>query len=532
MMPVKSAIYAGRLVGRPLHRYTLMPMIQRPSVFKSRRSPFQGALAQLCLGLGALLLCGSHASAAATATSASVSTDPTWVSTRMPLESVRPVRHGQVIDELSIEAHQDSYLDRTHPPAQVSDYSMMSAHLRTRTENPRFNGVLDFGGTFATTIENYSNFEVPEASLIWLGTQGDSGREKIVIGRHLEEWSRLDSEWNLGLWQPLNRFDYLNTKEQGLTGLFAGWKRPGFEILAFYSNIFIPEQGSPYELSNGSFRTFSPWFSEPTDRLILFDKTTRVNYDVVMPTVGSVISQHSYGGLIRLGRPDGKGGYLQLAGMRKPRNQIALPFAGHLQIEPDNHYASVTVYPRVEYHTIGSLDVGYRLKSYGFGVAALSEKPDQPEASGDLNYQILEPMTMVSPYAEFRLFKSRLWGPRVRLSALHTWGGNSRVEGPITSNGDVFAARTIFREAASLSVDTILARTSWGWVENSFRWIEEFAEQGTLLSTDFRAYIGANWSVNLGADFLGSRQPVDETHDFISRYRGNDRVSGGVTFVF
>lgn len=449
------------------------------------------------------------------------------------LDSSERERRGRVFDELSFSATQESYLDRNQPPAGITDYSVISAGLRTRTDQPNFNGVLEFSGSFATSVENYSNFELPQANLNWvIGSKADRSHGRVIFGRHLESWSRLDSDWKLGIWQPLNRFDYLRPHEQGLTGVFAGWKHEGFEALLFYSSIYIPEQGPSYELQNGTFRTNNPWFSPPTDTLVLFSKSTRVNYTVEMPAVGSVISQQSFGALVRAATPGKKGAYFQGAGMHKPRNQIALPFSGRLQIEPDNHYASVNVFPQVEYHTVGSIDFGYREPTLGFGFTALTEVPSTPHIRGDLNYQILGPMTMISPYAEVRMFPSRFWGPRVRVSALHTFDGETKVEGPLTSNSSVFAPRTVFREAGSVAVDTTLSRGTWGRLEHSFQWIEEFAEQGTVLMTELRLFMGENWRMNLAADVLGSRQPIDQTHDFISRYRGNDRVSGGVGFVF
>ncbi|MEK6704625.1 MAG: hypothetical protein AABZ06_02450, partial [Bdellovibrionota bacterium] len=62
----------------------------------------------------------------------------------------------------------------------------------------------------------------------------------------------------------------------------------------------------------------------------------------------------------------------------------------------------------------------------------------------------------------------------------------------------------------------------------------DLMRQGTILSADIKYSLQSSWHVGVGADFLGSSRESESTvaTDFIGRYKSNDRIRGGVTYVF
>ena len=42
-------------------------------------------------------------------------------------------------------------------------------------------------------------------------------QSRLTFGRATRDWSVLDQEWGVGLWQPLFRWDYLRPEQMGLT---------------------------------------------------------------------------------------------------------------------------------------------------------------------------------------------------------------------------------------------------------------------------------------------------------------------------
>lgn len=441
-------------------------------------------------------------------------------------------RGESYFDSLTFTFGQESYLSRDAIKSGTSSYTQISSHLRARTESKPLSGTLDIGGSFATDVENYSNIEVPEAYLNWTQENVEVTRARVVVGRKLENWSSLDTDWSLGLIQPLNKFDALRANEQGLTGAFVGWGRGGFDLVGYVSSIYIPEQGAPFELQNGTFSSNSPWFTAPPETLVLFDKNAKVNYKLQTPSIGSIINHPSAGFFVRLKDPTGPGLFSQVSFLRKPRNSLSLPFDGKLRLENTTNYGDVNVYPEVTYHSIGGVDLGYRSNAFSMTLAALHDIPDTPEMRADLTYQKLEPSTLASPSIEVRTFPSSLYGPRIKVSYLRTWGGNASTVGEFASNGNVFGPNLPYRNAVSVSQRSILMRYKRYQLNQSVRWIEELEELGTVLSADVNLHIGEAWKVTASGDFLGSRQETSKTDTFIARFRGNDRFSARLTYIF
>lgn len=441
-------------------------------------------------------------------------------------------RGASYFDELTFTVGQENYLSQNAIKSGTSSYTQISSRLRARTESRPLSGTLDLGGSFATDVENYSNIELPEAYLNWEQENVEVTRARIVVGRKLEMWSSLDSEWDLGLIQPLNKFDGLRVNEQGLTGAFVGWGRGGFDVVGYVSSIYIPEQGAPFELQNGTFSSNSPWFTAPPETLVLFDKNAKVNYKLQTPSIGSIINHPSAGFFMRLKDPTGPGMFAQVSFLRKPRNSLALPFDGKLRLENTTNYGDVNVYPEVTYHSIGAVDMGYRSNAFSFVLAAMRDLPDSPEMRDELTFQRLEPATLAGPSMEVRTFPSSAYGPRVKMSYLRTWGGESSTIGEFASNGNVFGPSLPYRTAASLSERSLLMRWKKYSLDQSIRWVEELEELGTILSADINLKIGDAWRVTATGDFFGSRQETSKTDTFIARFRGNDRFAAKLTYIF
>lgn len=445
---------------------------------------------------------------------------------------------------LALSFGQEAYVSRTPEVTGTTEYTEIGVRARAHTDSKPVSATVELGGSLATDVEDYQNFEVPEvyATATTVDTAAANydpaaSYARVDLGRKKEAWSTLDSEWSSGIVQPLNRFDGLRPSEQGLTGVFAKAGQGGVDVTLFGSPLFIPEQGSPFKNENGRFETSNPWFTAPPDTLILTlgpaPVRSPVNYTLNIPETQSVITQTSLGAMVRVSDPNRKDGfYVQGSALRKPQNALALSFTGKLSLTDDSSYGDVNVYPEVVYHQVYAADVGYTSKFYSFGLAALHEKPEQPTTNAELTTQSFSDMTMLSPSVEFRPFASRVWAPRLRFSYLDTDGGEVSAVGKFAQNGNVFGPRVMFRRAVSASFNTTLYRSRRLNISAGARWIEELSEQGSIFMSDVRFGIGDSWLVAFQADVLGSRQPTTNIDSFIARYRANDRVSGRLTYLF
>ncbi len=452
------------------------------------------------------------------------------------------------VDELSFFMKFESFLNREKPPAGVPDNSQIGAHFRTETEGGFLHGTLELGGSFATGVENYSNVYAPEAFLELQTAEfakaeldGDL-RARLSLGRRLETWSTLDRTWDLGLWEPLNRFDALRPVDQGLTGAFVEAGTGKTKLIVFLSPLFIPEQGGSFTLQNGKFRTSNPWFVEPTDRLILFSATTQVQYDLQTPSTGSVISHASSGALLRYGN-FGDGFHLQTSYAVKPRNQLATPFEGSLKLTDTTSFAAVAIEPKVIYHQIAGAEIGYGVvtadgeRRLSFGLSALMDIPINENPGVNLTYQELERLLLLSPRVSTSFEVGRTSGLELSVSYLASQGGGSTLRGPLASEKAIFGTRVPFREAVALDGRLSIGKGNRTTISLGGRWLEELAENGSLLSADASVDFSMNgntqdWRLSLMGDVLGSRLPPNENVGYVSRYRGNDRWMSQIRFVF
>lgn len=522
------------------------------AIFKGRNRIAHAALTVTAVGLISALSCLPYAHAAESTAKTPLLKTPVQLGAAATSSLQQPhapeAKVQPAVDELTFNMKFESFLNRERPPAGVPDYTQFGAHFRTESDGRYLKGVLELGGSFATAIENYSNVYVPEAyfdvqteNFTEAELNGDS-RARLSVGRRLETWSVLDRTWDLGLWEPLNRFDALRPIDQGLTGAFLEAGTGNVKVVIFASPVFIPEQGGGFTLQNGKFRTTNPWFVEPTDRLILFSETTQVQYDLRTPSTGSVITHASGGALLRYGNFQ-DGFHAQTSYAIKPRNQLSTPFEGSLNLTDTTSYAFVQIEPQVIYHQLAAFELGYSGMSadgergFSVGVSGLADIPMNESPGDGLTYQTLDPLTLFSPHVSAAFDLGRSMDVDLAVSYLTSSGGGFTMRGPFASDKAVFGSRVPFREAVALDGRVAIGKGRRTTVTFGGRWLEELAEQGSLLSADASVDFSMNghtqdWRVSLMGDVLGSRLPANENVGYVSRYRGNDRWMTQIRFIF
>jgi len=377
--------------------------------------------------------------------------------------------------------------------------------------------------------EVHPYFEVPELFV---------GSRKLVplqirLGRKLEPWSELDETWQLGLFQPRFRWDYLHPQSVGLTGAFAEFKQGAFQVIGFASPLYIPERGVPIHVDNGEFSSPSAWFIPPSSRITLFDRETPVKYDLQIPRVSDIIFQLSGGILARM---ETAGGFWSSGAYSiKPMNQLLLGHDAHLRL--DALEVPVKIAPRVAYHQIASLEGGFEAKKYGFALSLLHERPMDRFIGANWTVQTAVPATAVSPAVKFRLGKSRAGPSLLSLGYFRRWGGNGRDAGRDASDISVFESRYPFRSALRLAVSSagVFGLASEN-LTGASRMIYDSSEDGAIWSTEFKYRFSNEWRMNLGADFLATQvaanTPELDSSNFIRRYQVHNRIQAGISYVF
>ncbi|MGE3262232.1 MAG: hypothetical protein AB7K68_10675 [Bacteriovoracia bacterium] len=381
-------------------------------------------------------------------------------------------------------------------------------------------------------IDSESLYGVGEANLRYLNV-GEAyvgykpGNFSVFMGRKRYSWSNLDSYWSLGLFQPRFRWDYLNEKENGLVGIFPSFQTENFSIVAFYSPLFIPEQGAPFDISSGSCKTASPWFSCPSSSIFLFNQQTDVRFSLEIPPVKSLVMHQAAGATVRLGRELGPFG--RISYVHKPINQLILSFEGRLSVSSLD--VPAVIRPRVLYHDLVAADAGWNFDRHSLAASAITERPTRDVTPANWNTQEVVNANLLGFTAKTMPFRESFKYTRFEFAYFRRSGGNSPDQGPfVNPRAATFEPRYAFQNAYSMAVFTPISDK---WARSflfSTKFIFDSLNEGNILVTDLFYRPAGSLLLNLGVDILGSESQRPE--DFISRYQRNDRVRGAVTYAF
>ncbi len=374
----------------------------------------------------------------------------------------------------------------------------------------------------------YQFYGVPEAYRTYRLTTDST----FTFGRKKESWSVADETWQLGMWQPRLRWNYLLPEQQGLTGLFydKDFGDVGFE--AFGSYLCLPDQGSKYNINDGKFESASQYFKFPASSTALFGQNTPVKYSVDMPSYTKLLFQPQVAAKLRLGPQEGF--HSNLAYAYKPMNQIMMAVDGYLDLNSYN--AMVTVHPRILYHHLGTLEGIYSMRELKVWGSITREWPIADSTPPVWTTQQTATSTIAAIGSEFQSFRWSSQATRMGLSYMKRVGGDADDRGPFATQGaSLFASRYPFKEAAMWNLwlpmpGSLGNRLSW----NS-KFMYEMNNQSSAVIGMFQYQIDRSWQATLGGEILSAKNDVPTSgnnSDMISQNRGNDRVYGGVRYAF
>jgi hypothetical protein len=360
--------------------------------------------------------------------------------------------------------------------------------------------------------------------------------DTVALGRRKAFWSQLDQDWQLGLWQPKVQIDALRPEDQGLTGAFYHLETDSLSILGFVSPLFIPTMGPDIKEKDGGLESDSRWYRSPS-RTFEFQagQDTRLAYDLDIPDINELINNPGYGLRAAVGNKT-LGFWGSASYGYKPINALLLKYKTSLFLpETDPSTGEVVISPSVGYHTVYGGDLGYKAELGNLTISYVEDEPIRKFASDNWVMQQPQPMQAASFHfdTDFGLgwfHEPILFG----FNYLKIWGGGIRdfdAEG--NEKGAIFDNRFKFTHAASLQFD--FTANVWAKTLNTrFRYMRELDQMGTLINTEFSYYPVRDIALVLGADILGvdKDKESDLESRFLNQFRANDRVYGGLSYVF
>jgi hypothetical protein len=436
---------------------------------------------------------------------------------------------------VDLSMRENRYLGDVQMPSQANNYSVFAADLNLETQSPGF--IFKFNpvgqGTVEMAQETY--FGVPE---LYIQPRKIAPGFNLTIGRQKRTWSRLDQEFNLGMWQPQLRWDYLAPKQQGLMGVFFEWSLSSAVRFTFFmSPLFLPDQGPQYQLNNGQFTSANRWFSPPQGRVKLFSSTPFASeaplyFAIERPAEEAIVMNSSFGFSMQYQSSGPL--WSQLSYAFKPRNQI------HLGIECANCATvpqieiTARIHPKIVKHNIITWEAGFdRVDDRGW----VSLSGDFPLRSGFPQGYAEAPLnnTIVAGAAYQHYLKAWTGIPSwLEYSYMRVYEFRRPGSTGVLGEEDVQSSwdRYPFRELAAADYRLLIRQTQDNRLHWRNRYTYSFPERGGWWTSSLEWTQGPMTWV-LGADVLGSNVDASSRDaGLFTRYRNNDRVFGGLNYVF
>jgi hypothetical protein len=416
------------------------------------------------------------------------------------------------------------YLNDQYQNPEARSVQLFEGRITREADESEFSLGIDLEGQFSVNNQRFNSFTANEFYFrmdpLWTGTT-------LYLGRKRSRWSALDDRWKLGVWQPLYKVDSINPHSQGLTGLFVVVKQDDFTLEFFGTPFFLPDHGPVMETRNGSFVTGHPWVQYPPSEVILKGQPTPAFYQIDKPSIPDVIVNTGYGMNLQWGDSETEGWLFRGAWAYKPMNQLQLGFDGNLSLANEERL-EIDIHPEVGFHKVGSLDGSYRSENWGVYAGLIVDQPEPTHFDNRWTYQEFSAAHLGGIGTEY------LWGStRFGLGYLRRDGGDSQMAGPRAgAAARVLPERFQFDELLKMEVTYRGDLDSQWSYELMGEWRQELKEQSEIVSGQGTLLMGPFWRAYMGMDLLRTNNLVTSKADFAESYQSNDRVYGGIQYVF
>jgi hypothetical protein len=422
----------------------------------------------------------------------------------------------------------DSFISPDYEATSGKTFSYLGGKLYNINEKEAlFKMDVQGGFAFNAPLLSYINvsqlyFDIP------FEVEGQPKPNALAIGRKKSEWSEVDSRWNLGIWEPVFKYNPLNPERQGLLGLFLNLPGENVDLELMGSPFYLPDQGPSFAVNEeGEFEKGNPWFQRPADSIKILSETSKVQYNLEKPNETEVVTQTVYAGRLRA-----KLGGLSLQGSYayKPMNQLPLAYTGTLNISKDR--GVVDIKTSVQYHELMGADLKYENDIVTVGVSTLHDRPYREATfknAEDWNRPTFSEANLISPYIDLKFAKGWL----LKIQHIDIAGGEVTEVGPLaTPNRAPITKRYPYQQAEDVEIGyqgKALIQRPW---RTSVNYMFSQKNKFDLLKWRGQILLTKKWEVFTEALMVkADSENLERPSDFVE-FQNHDRVLAGVGYVF
>jgi hypothetical protein len=369
-------------------------------------------------------------------------------------------------------------------------------------------------------------------------SKGAAFSADLAIGRKKQDWSQVDEDWQLGLWEPKFNLDPLRPYGQGLSGLFLNVANYGWNFLAFGSTIFVPTMGPEIREKNGNLVSNSRWFRAPSPTATVIGQDTKLVYSIQNPDVAKLVRNPGSGMRISWNKSE-QGPWISANMAYKPINNLLLKYDANLIASSTASEGQVVVTPAVVYHRLYGTDLGWNFKNSRLSASWLRDIPDDtlPKNEENTDWVQQQPgqIEIYSINWQNWLGDNPSSSPEIALgylSANETETRDRAFDG--VDRGSLFQWRLNYSNAAQIKFSMPFSYAKDRKGKLSISSIRELDQRGSIYSAEYIFAPTKNWALTMGADVIGVDDSSAKNQDprFFNEFRANDRLYSGVSYVF
>ncbi len=430
--------------------------------------------------------------------------------------------------DISFGLRYDSYFQATDnlPASETSFQMQLKYDSKDAAQFKKMHIV--FGGY---PKNNSTYLAAPEIYFQPMHQVNNSTKVNVTYGRRIFTDSFIDQQFNLGLINPFLTQDRIHYIPQGLMGVHAEIEQKFWSLRLAYLPLYLPNQGPSVKEENGKIVTANRWAIRPPTQFAFNNQNKAIEYSITDYKVQDILFKDGVSASTRLGA-EKEFPYVLVSYSRKPINEIGLTRETYANL---NIVGQVFLSPVVLYSKNLTADLRYETNDAQWFISYIQDNPENQSAPTYQSIQVLQGIYGWAVGGSFNIQQAFNWPLQLSLATAKMSGGEIQdMNADGTQNLFTFTkSRILFRQPFMTSLSTVLNRS--GSFSAQLKWLYDQEQKGSILSTLLGFHLAKSFHLEVGVDILGAEADTNTTPgsgDFLQQYQANDRVYGGMQYVF
>jgi len=373
-------------------------------------------------------------------------------------------------------------------------------------------------------------FAAPEFFYQYSSSAKDSIDKKYTVGRKILNTSQLDDHFNLGLTNSYFTQDFISFQKQGLMGFHQDITTKDWSLNISLLPIYLPNQGPGIKESNGKIEGSNRWVKRPPAQFGFNGTNKEIIYSVNYSDITNLIL--SPGALLqmRVGPEDSKV-HLVTSVSKRPLNEPVLERETFANLDI---VGKVNLIPNVIYNDLLTADLRYQNEQTQTAVSYISDRPENKSARNFYSIQKLSPIYGYSVFLEHNLIFSAQRSALLGVSMAELTGGEI-IDMNADGSENIFTVskqRLQYKKPIQVYIKAELFHVAGHPAATNLKWLYDREQNGSVLNAEVSVHLAQALNTRMGFDLIGTEQQKTEGTGFLQEFQANDRVYGGLDYVF